>query len=225
MLPSSLQWITPATFESLERLIAATERIQQAQVRSRHVTATDAAYMQVRDWALVLLGFALGRRGSKLVRVDVEHIERQLSGILVKIPRTKTNRSGEPEYVGVPSFPGHPLCPVKALDVWLAVAKTTAGPVFVTLGRTRKGESRRMCAEDVSRRLEAIAAEAGLEGIWRSHSLRRGVVTSAEAAGVARLRTRTLTGWKSDAMFAVYADHRKKISASPLIDIYAADKT
>ena len=218
-LPSNPRPVAPATFETLESLVAATESIAKACIRSRRTTTADATSAQLRDRALVLLGFALGRRGAELVRVD--HIERQPSGILVKIPRTKTNRSGKPEYVGVPSFPGHPLCPVRALDVWLTHAKITSGPVFVTFAPTRTSAERRMRAQDVSRQLEAIAEEAGLEGVWRSHSLRRGVVTAAEAAGVVRSRTRTLTGWKSDAMFAVYADHREKIAASPLNETYA----
>lgn len=212
--------VAPATFEALERLVAATESIASAQMRSGRAVGVEAMLVQMRDRALVLLGFALGRRGSELARVEVSDIERHPEGILVKIPWTKTNKTGEPEYVGVPSFPGDPLCPIHALDAWLAAAKITSGPVFVTLSPVVGRGRRAMRGEDISRRIAAIASEAGLEGLWRSHSLRRGVVTSAEARGVARSRTRLLTGWSSEAMFPVYADHRNKIRASPLHDMF-----
>jgi integrase len=212
--------VAPATYESLQLLVDAIEAMSRESVRPQLEKQTDAAAMLLRDRALVLLGFALGRRGSELARVDLEHIEWRPDGLLIKIPYSKTNKSGEPEVVGVPKFVGDPLCPVAALAAWVHYAKVTAGPVFVTLSPLARKRGNRMAARDISRRLEAIAAKAGLPGIWRSHSLRRGVVTSAEAAGVARSRTRLLTGWKSDAMFSVYADHQDKIAQSPLHDLY-----
>jgi hypothetical protein len=77
-----------------------------------------------------------------------------------------------------------------------------------------------MPGEVIAERLAEIAAEANPPGLWRSHSLRRGVVTSAEALNIARSRTRTLTSWKSDAMFTHYADHQEKIAASPIHEIF-----
>jgi integrase len=212
--------VAPATYETLSVLVAASEALAGGRVRPQLQKKTDAVAILLRDRALVLLGFALGRRGSELARVDLEHIEWRPDGLLIKIPYSKTNKSGEPEVIGVPKFVGDPLCPVAALATWVHYAKITAGAVFVTLSPVAGKGGKRIAPLDISRRLEAIAAKAGLPGIWRSHSLRRGVVTSAEAAGVARSRTRLLTGWKSDAMFGVYADHRDKIAQSPLHDLY-----
>lgn len=174
----------------------------------RQLEQKAAAAALLRDRALVLFGFGLGRRGSELARVDLEHIEWCPDGLLIKIPYSKTNKSGEPDVIGVPKFVGDPLCPVAALAAWVHRAKITAGAVFVTLSPLAGKRGKRIAPLHVSRRLEVIAAKAGLPGVWRSHSLRRGVVTSAEAAGVARSRTRLLTSWKNDAMFGVYADHR-----------------
>lgn len=194
---------TPATYEVLPRLVACT-------------TGTT----KIRDVALILLGFALGRRGSELAGVDVEHIERVDTGIIVEIPKSKTNKTGEPEYIGVPRFPNDPFCPVAALDTWLEYAGIRSGPIFLTMSPVPGRGGKRMNRQDVSRRLEKIAAGAHLEGFWASHSLRRGVVTSSEQRGVARSRTRLLTGWKNDAMFSVYSDHRELVDQSPLHEIY-----
>lgn len=195
--------VAPATYESLPRLVGAA-----------------SGPTRVRDVALVLLGFAIGRRGSELAGVDVEHISHVDDGIIVEIPRSKTNQTGEPEYVGVPRFAGDDYCPIAALETWLAAARITTGPVFRTLSPVKGRGGNRMRREDVSRRLEALASAASLPGFWASHSLRRGVVTSSEQRGVARSRTRLLTGWSNDAMFSVYADHRDLIEQSPLHEIY-----
>jgi integrase len=221
-LPVEPRRVEAATFDRIEKLI---EGIDDAFVTTLHAgksNGIDANLVRMRDRALVLLGFALGRRGSELARIDVEHIDRRPEGINVRILWTKTNKSGEPETVGVPAFRGHPLCPVQALDVWLHLAKIKSGPIFVTLSPIRGRSRRRMRPEDISRRIAAIAASAGLTGLWRSHSLRRGVVTSAELLNIARSRTRQLTGWRSERMFEVYASHERKPATSPMNEIYAA---
>ncbi len=212
--------VEAATFPRIGELIDAIENAFVENVRAGKSRGREANFIRTRDRALVLLGFALGRRGSELARVDVEHIERRSDGIIVKIPWTKTNKTGEPEFVGIPAFHEHPLCPVRALDVWLHLAKIKSGPVFVTLSPVRGRGGQRMRGEDISRRLAVVAANANLPGLWRSHSLRRGVVTSAEVLNVSRSRTRQLTGWRSERMFEVYASHDIKPSTSPLNDIY-----
>jgi len=209
--------VSAATADKLEPLVAAAQSL--ARKRASKLGPKLSALLGLRDRALVLFGFASGRRGSEIARVEVEHIEEHADGFLVRIPWSKTNKTGEPEFIGIPACPTDSLCPVAATKAWLFAACIESGPVFVTLSSVRGLGGNPMRAEDISRRLEVIAAEAKLPGFWRSHSLRRGVVTSAEASGVARSRTRTLTGWTSDAMFSVYADHVKKIAASPLRDI------
>ncbi len=134
--------MAPATYETLAVLLAASEALAGGRVRPQLEKKTDAVAILLRDRALVLLGFALGRRGSELARVDLEHIEWRPAGLLVKIPYLKTNKSGEPEVIGVPKFVGDPLCPVAALAAWVHYAKITAGPVFVTLA-AGKGEADR----------------------------------------------------------------------------------
>jgi integrase len=215
--------VAAATYENLLALVAAIETLVDAEMQTADGSSRrerTARALRMRDRALVLFGFAIGRRGSELAGVDVGHIQKYEHGWVVAIPRSKTNKSGEPEYVGVPKFEGDPLCPVSALEEWLEFEHISAGPVFRTLSFFGGGGGNRMRREDISRRLAAIAARAGLPGIWRSHSLRRGIVTSAEQRNIARSRTRLLTGWTSDAMFSRYTEHRDRIAQSPLHEIY-----
>jgi integrase len=206
--------VNPAIYDLLGPLVDATDA---PEIKSSYLRES----MRLRDRALVLFGFALGRRGAELAAIDVEHIKAFAEGWQVEIPSSKTNKSGESEFVGVPRFPNDPLCPIGAVEKWLTFMGIKSGPIFLTISAFAGQGGRRMRREDISRRLQSIAARAGLPGFWRSHSLRRGVVTSAEQAGVARSRTNMLTGWKSDAMYAIYAEHRDQIGQSPLHEIYA----
>lgn len=93
---------------------------------------TNAAAILLRDPALVLLGFALGRRGLELARIDLEHTEWM------------------PEVTGVPKFVGDPLCPVAALARWVHYAEITAGAVFVTLSPVGGKGGKRIAPLDIS---------------------------------------------------------------------------
>ena len=215
-LSSEPRRVTPATVDKLGALLDAAATL--AVRRSANLSERQRDLLAKRDRALLLFGFATGRRGAEIAAVRYEDVQRKAHGLLVRIPRSKTNKGDEAEYVGVARRPGQSMCPVQAFEDWCLAADITAGPVFISLARGH--EPRAMRGKDIAERLSEIANEAGLPGIWRSHSLRRGVVTSAESINVARSRTRLLTGWKSDAMFPTYADHEEKIVASPVNEIF-----
>lgn len=205
----SVQRVEPLTKELLGQILAVTD-------------AYENEWLRLRDRALILFAFATGRRGSEIADIRVADITTKEHGWLVRFRWSKTNKTGEPEYVGIPNFSGDPLNPIDAIQAYLSHAHIGAGHIFRTRSRFRGQEGNPMRRQDIARRIEKIAATAGLLGRWRSHSFRRGLVTSAEQAGVARSRTRLNTGWKSDAMFATYAQHDDVIAQSPLHEIFGA---
>src|SRR5215218_9659099 len=87
----------------------------------------------LRDRALILLGFCGAFRCSELCAIDVEHIRRAREGIMVQLGRTKTDQEGRGASVPIPK--GQHLRPVAALDTWLAAADITSGPVFRAIGK------------------------------------------------------------------------------------------
>lgn len=89
--------VAPATYETLAVLLDASEANRRRPRAAVNETQTGAAAILLRDRALMSLRFALGLRGSELARVDLEHIEWRPDGLLIKIPYSKTNKSGEPE--------------------------------------------------------------------------------------------------------------------------------
>ena len=88
----------------------------------------------LRDQALLLLGFAGGLRRSELVAVTCNDLERVQQGIILSIRRSKTDQEGVGRKIGIPL--GRTIhCPVRALEHWLSAARVEEGPVFRPVDR------------------------------------------------------------------------------------------
>ncbi len=158
----------------------------------------------LRDRALILVGFAGAFRRSELVAITCEVVERVPQGIVVTVRRGKTDQEGQGRKVGIPYAPGA-VCPVKALEAWLSAAGITDGPVFRPVNRHGQVSCTALSAEAVSLVVKARAAAVGLDpSKYAGHSLRAGLATSAAAAGVSSWKIRAQTGHASDAMLRRY---------------------
>ena len=158
----------------------------------------------VRDRALLLVGFAGGFRRSELVGLDVADIEPVRQGLIVTLRRSKTDQEGAGRRIGIPL--GRTChCPVAAVTDWLARSGITAGPVFRPINRHGNLHPNRLSGDAVSEVIRERLAAVGIdpEG-YSGHSLRAGFATSAAQAGVSTLKIRQQTGHASDAMLARY---------------------
>ena len=170
----------------------------------RVLDAVGESVKDVRDRALLLVGFAGRFRRSELVGLDYADVERVRQGIIVRLRRSKTDHEGPGRKVGIP-FGRTRHCPVLALDGWLAVSGIEAGPVFRPVDRHGRVASARLSGEAVSLIIKERVAAAKLDPTGLSgHSLRAGFATSAVQAGVSTLKIRGHTGHASDAMLARY---------------------
>jgi integrase len=157
-----------------------------------------------RDRALLLIGFAGAFRRSELSRIDCESIERTPRGIVITIPKSKTDQEGQGRQVAI-SHGRNNICPVRALDQWLELSGITQGPVFRPL--TRRGHvlpgqlSGDSIASIVKQRVRAIGLDPTR---YSGHSLRAGFVTSAASAGAPAWRIKAQTGHVSDAIVGRY---------------------
>ncbi|MBP2161639.1 MULTISPECIES: tyrosine-type recombinase/integrase [Asticcacaulis] len=157
----------------------------------------------VRDKALLLVGFAGGFRRSELVSLDISDIEHVREGVVLTLRRSKTDQEARGRKIGIPLARGR-WCPVKALENWCDLAGNLEGPIFRSINR--HGHVRdRLSGEAVSlivrERLTAIGRRS--DG-YSGHSLRAGFVTSAAISGVASHKIRAQTGHASDAMLERY---------------------
>ncbi len=157
------------------------------------VLALSNSPRDLRDRAVLLLGFAGGFRRAELVALDVADVQRDAQGLLVRLVKSKTDRWGKGEYTALPPGVQPETCPVRAFDRYLEVLQTgtsgtcTQRPLFCASGRGAHHHrlcDARMPAGQVGRLVQRAAALAGLEAsAYSSHSLRAGLATSAYLAG------------------------------------------
>jgi len=167
----------------------------------------------MRDRALLLLGFAGAFRRSELVALDCEDIEETTDGLRVTIRRGKTDQEAAGAIIGIPR--GAIACPVAALRAWLDAAGIVDGPVFRPVSKSQRASLARLTDRSIADIIKAHAARVGLDPAqFAGHSLRSGFLTSAAARGasvfkmmdVSRHRSvDTLRGYVRDA--ELFRDH------------------
>jgi integrase len=154
----------------------------------------------LRDRALLLIGFAGGLRRSELAAISLIDFERVREGIVLTIRRSKTDQDGVGRRIGVP-FGRTMHCPVSALEIWLNAARVENGPVLRPVDRHGRVSASQLSGEAVSLILRERMAAAGFDPAgYSGHSLRAGFATSATRAGISTFKIRHA----SDAMLSRY---------------------
>jgi len=169
----------------------------------------------VRDRALILVGFAGAFRRSELGDLRLGDIDQVDEGLDVTVRRGKTDQEGAGRTVAVPYGSRLATCPVRAWVRWRSVLEVLCAvppgmdlPAFPVLriaqGRTVLDGP--MSGRGVGARVVALAHRAGLPGRWGGHSLRRGLATEASRAGVPDRVIQATTGHKSRASLDPYIE-------------------
>jgi len=154
--------------------------------------------LDVRDRALVLLGFAGALRRSELVGLDVADVGFEGEGLVLRLRRSKTNQEGELEEVAVLYGSDPQTCPVRALQAWIASGAIVEGPLFRAVDRAGRVGSGRLTARIVGERVKKIGARSGLDPqSYAAHSLRSGFATSAARANKSEAAIMRQGRWKS----------------------------
>jgi integrase len=158
----------------------------------------------VRDRALLLLGFAGGFRRSELIGLNCDDMVPVRQGLEVSLRRTKTDQNGAGRKIGIPYGRGR-WCPVVALEQWLSACGVTEGALFRPIDRHQRIGIKRLSDEAVCLVVRERVRAAGIDPKgYSGHSLRAGLATSAAQAGVSSWKIRQQTGHASDAMLARY---------------------
>jgi integrase len=158
----------------------------------------------IRDRAMLLIGFAGAFRRSELCSIDYQLIERTGQGVIVTLRRSKTDQEGRGRGVAIPQI-GGPICPVAALDGWLQASLIVDGPLFRPVSKAGRVLGTPLSASAVGTIVKQRVAQIGLDPArYSGHSLRAGFATSAAAAGLPVWRIKGQTGHVSDAMLGRY---------------------
>lgn len=150
---------------------------------ANHLNA-NGSLSAIRDNALLQIGFFGALRRSELVALCVDHIQWEKEGITIMIPHSKTDQIHEGQYCAIPYGNQH-VCPIEALTSWLTRAAIQTGPIFRRIYNNGRIEERSLTPLSVNHILRERAREVGLACAedLSSHSLRRGLATSAARAG------------------------------------------
>lgn len=157
-----------------------------------------------RDRALLMMGFCGAFRRSELVSIQIENLEFTPQGIVVILPRSKTDQTGQGRKIGIPKGRGR-ICSVAAIENWLLHLSANHGALFRSITKGGVISKDTLSDKSVADIIKFYARKAGLDsGRYSGHSLRSGLVTSAAQQGVSSWKIRQQTGHKSDAMLARY---------------------
>lgn len=122
----------------------------------------------VRDRAILLVGFCTGMRRSEMAAMQWEHIQEMPEGLVIFIPQSKTDPTGEGAHVVLPHLEESAMCPVKALEA----CRKSEGSVFGVVAKT--------IYRVVKKRIEDIGLDPSEFG---AHSFRSGFATEARRSG------------------------------------------
>jgi site-specific recombinase XerD len=178
-----------ATFDAVERLVG---------------TFPTTTAEGLRNRALLLVGFAGAFRRSELVAVAVSDLAWSDEGVVVTVPKSKTDQRGEGMTKPIPFVSGR-LCAATALRAWLTASGIKSGAVFRGLHRNGAPRSGPLTPQSVALVVKAACVRAGLDPEqYSGHSLRAGHVTEARARGVADADTMSVTGHRRVETLNVY---------------------
>jgi integrase len=195
------------TMHGIKRIRRCAQRQAKPLLRDDLVRTLEAMgdrLKDLRDRALLLIGFAGALRRSELVALDAADITRVPLGLVLLFRQCKTDQDGKGHEIPIPNSRSR-WCPVTALGAWVAASGITEGAVFRPVDRHGNVDGARLSGEAVSVMVRRRLAAAGLDPTgYSGHSLRAGFATSAAQAGIPTWRIRKQTRRASDLMLARY---------------------
>ncbi len=165
----------------------------------------------LRDRALLLTGFVGALRRSELSALDIADVAEHPSGLVLTLPRSKTNQRGDrSELVVLPRGTKTGRCPVTLLTEWTEWTQIFDGPLFRPVSKGNQPLPRRLSEGAINTLIQQAITRSGLEGAYSAHSLRAGFVTYAHLRGA------------SDRAIAHQTRHRSLATVGTYIRIHTA---
>lgn len=152
----------------------------------------------VRDAAILMIGFYAVLKRSELVGLDCEDIEIVKEGMVVTVRRSRTDQLALGRKIGL-RFGLNSYCPISILNRWLNSADIHSGPLFCRVDRHGHILGERLSGEAVSLILKERVTAIGFNPTkYIGHSLRAGYVTTATVSGASSWASRKVTGHRSN---------------------------
>ena len=160
-------------------------------------------------------------RRSEVVRLTLAHLSWEPQGVLILLTRSKTDQLGSGIRKAIP-YGDAVCCPATALRDWIRAGGILQGPIFRAISKWGALGTTPLHAASVNTILADCARRAGvpIAAALSSHSLRRGLATSAYRAGASLRDIKRQGGWRHDATVQGYiddADRFEENAAAPLL--------
>ncbi|MCB1181092.1 MAG: site-specific integrase [Chlamydiia bacterium] len=170
--------------------------------------------IEVRDKAMILLGFAGAFRRSELVGIDLEHLAFDQYGVSVFIPKSKTDQEMQGRVVDIPFASNAQYCPVRALKDWIRCARIEKGAIFLQVHKGGNIIRERLGDRSVALMLKRRCKPFGFADDIAGHSLRAGHVTSAIKNGTPETWIMRQTGHTSIDTLRKYERLKREFEAN-----------
>lgn len=163
-----------------------------------------------RDIALLQIGFLGAFRRSELVLIQLENISWQPDGIEILIPKSKTDQLNTGQHCVIPNG-NDQLCAIRTLKAWLEKADIKEGYVFRRIYNNKICQSH-ISADAVNLILKRHALAADIEDAeqFSSHSMRRGLATTASREGASLSAIMRQGRWKQVGTVMEYIEAAKR---------------
>ncbi len=175
----------------------------------------------LRDRALLLIGFAGAFRRSELVALTTADVAFGDAGLTLTVRRSKTDQEGQGRQIGIPAGRGK-VCPVRALRTWLETAiyplhDTAPTPIFRAIDQHGHLSAKALTGHAVAVIVKRRAAAVGLPpDRYSGHSLRAGFCTSAALNGAPYWQIKKISGHKTNAILDRYIRDARLFHDNPL---------
>lgn len=148
-----------------------------------------------RSIAMITVGFFGLLRRSEIVQIRRSHITFRPDGMVLRVPRSKTDQTRIGHELFISAMPGSVLCPVFRLQIYLSFLPSSADVVFSHL----RDPSVALSPASVGHALQQLLDLADIERSgFSAHSLRRGGACALAAAGVPDDVIRAFGRWHPD---------------------------
>ena len=173
---------------------------------------TSGTLLDVRDAALLAVGFAGGFRRSELVALNVEDLSWEIEDgcecCVISIRKSKTDQEGHGMEKAVFAEADPCFSPVSLLRRWLEQGAISDGPVFRRIRRGGHVQEMRVSDQVVTNTVRRAAKLAGLAVNFTAHSLRSGFVTTCVRQGKTPDEISVQTGHRSLGVLMEYYQRR-----------------
>ena len=164
-------------------------------------TALDDSPKNIRDAAILALGFAGAFRRSELSALNIEDLKWTVRDgeevLILDVRRSKTDQEAQGMQKAI--FPGRDeaVSPTSLLKKWLFLVEPQEGPLFRRLLKSGQVTGERLSAQSIRLVVLRAASAAGLSLDLSAHSLRIGFVTTAIRQGKTERSIMNQTGHRS----------------------------